>query len=230
MKVIIVAGAPAVGKTSILYNTIKILKDNNNISIVKMDCLKSNDEKIYKKLGIPMVTGLSNNLCPDHFLATNFIHIFNWAQKNHSNILIIETAGLCNRCAPFIDSSLNICVVDTLSSIKSPEKLGPMVSTADIILISKSDLISQGEKEVFIYKLLAINPKAKIIEVNGITGFGRERLAKEFVAFKSVDSINNSILKHSMPCATCSYCVGEKRIGLKYHQGITSTMDLCSNS
>lgn len=231
MKLIIAAGAPASGKTSILLKTIKYLKGlNTKVAVAKFDCLKTDDQKLYEDLNIPVVTGLSENLCPDHFLAINIIEIFNWAKDKGAEYLIIETAGLCNRCAPFIERALNICVVDCLSSIKVPEKLGPIVTTADIILISKVDMVSQAEREVFVYNLIQLNPTAQILEANGISGFGSQKIGNIILDSPDWETIDGDFLRHSMPSATCSYCVGEIRIGNNYQQGIINKMDLSKGS
>jgi Ni2+-binding GTPase involved in maturation of urease and hydrogenase len=231
MKIIITAGAPASGKTSILFRTIKYLKGLDiKMAVAKLDCLKSDDQKIYEALNIPVITGLSENLCPDHFLAINIIEIFNWAKEKGADYLIVETAGLCNRCAPFIDRALNICVIDCLSSIKVPEKLGPIVTTADIILISKVDMVSQAEREVFVYNLMGLNPNAKILEANGLSRFGSQKIGNIILNSSDYDTIEGDSLRHSMPSATCSYCVGEIRIGNTYQQGIINKMDFSKGS
>lgn len=231
MRLIIFAGAPAVGKTAVILKTLNhILRDLNfRPSIAKMDCLKSNDELLYKELNLPVVTGLSDQLCPDHYLAINLNHIYNWAVKQQSNTLIIETAGLCNRCAPFITNALNICIIDSTASIKSPEKLGPMVTTAKIIAVTKGDMISQAEREILIKHLHTLNPEAIIFPVNGITGAGSKKLASQILAQVPIDDISSQTLIHEMPGAVCSYCVGETRIGTDYHQGMVNYMEIGGN-
>lgn len=235
MQIIIIAGAPAVGKTSVAIKVLQHLINENSPSpsIVKMDCLRSNDEASYKKLNLPIITGLSGHLCPDHYLATNLNQIFDWANNNQSNMLIIETAGLCNRCAPFIKGALNICVIDSTSSIKSPEKLGPMVTTASVLVLTKCDMISQAEKEILIFQLKELNSSAEIYIVNGITGSGTKKLSKLVLSIDEILDITEQTLVYEMPRAICSYCVGETRIGKEYHQGIIEYMDIggckCSN-
>ncbi len=44
-----------------------------------------------------------------------------------ADLLIAESAGLCNRCSPHIQGVLAICVVDNLSGIHTPRKIGPML-------------------------------------------------------------------------------------------------------
>lgn len=42
-----------------------------------------------------------------------------------------------------------ICVFDHLSSINTPLKTGPMLKLDDVVVVTKSDLVSQDEREVF---------------------------------------------------------------------------------
>jgi Ni2+-binding GTPase involved in maturation of urease and hydrogenase len=227
MKIVIVAGAPSSGKTSVIISVISHLKNNGMLPVVaKMDCINSSDADVYKKHGIPAITGLSKNMCPDHFLAINLEHIMEWAINLNANMLIIETAGLCNRCAPFINASNNICVIDSTANIKSPEKLGPMGSTADTIVFTKTDIISQIERQILINHVMKLNKDANHYIVNGYTGAGAQMLYKSFMNGNEIDSISDDSLKYEMPSAICSYCVGETRIGKAYHQGIIEYMDI----
>ena len=226
MKIIIFAGAPASGKTSVIYHIIEqMLNESQQICIAKLDCLSSNEHQIYEKLNIPVVVGLSKDLCPDHYLAINLLEIYDWARDHNSDYLFIETAGLCNRCAPFLESALNLCVIDCVSSIKSPEKLGPMVSTADVIVVTKGDMISQAEREVFNYHIKSINNQAVIIEANGLNGLGCHRIRYLIVNSNDLTTLEGEKLVYSMPKAICSYCVGETRIGQQYQQGMISLID-----
>lgn len=227
MKVIIVAGAPASGKTAVLLKTLHHIKQCKQVypSIAKMDCLKSHDASLFRTLEYPVTTGLSGHLCPDHYLATNLNHLYDWALSNQSNTLIIETAGLCNRCAPFLTGALNICVIDSTSSIRSPEKLGPMVTTATIIVMTKCDMISQAEREILSEHLSELNPTSTLLSINGLTGAGSKKLATAILSHSEMKDLGNQTLVYDMPGAICSYCVGERRIGKDYHQGMVEYID-----
>ena len=142
-----------------------------------------------------------------------------------ADYLLIETAGLCNRCAPFLEGITSICLVDAFSSFKTPEKLGPMLKTADIVVLTKWDMISRCEKDVLKYNIRGLNAKAELIEMNGISGYGKQVLSEKIMRSKEVDSLEGSVLRHPMPCATCSYCAGETRIGSDFEQGIVSKIE-----
>jgi len=224
-KIIIAGGSPAAGKTSVLAHYIKTeLEHGRKISAVKIDCLHSEDDAIYRSLGIPTVLGLSKDLCPDHYLAVNLEEIVEWSLSKNADILVIETAGLCHRCAPYAAKTISICVMDCVSSIKVPQKIGPILTTCDIMVITKSDMISQAETEVFYYNAKKLNEKADIIEVNGITGAGVQYLQALVGEIPPVEGITGDTLRYSMPAAICSYCVGERRIGSDYQQGIVEKM------
>lgn len=228
MKIILFAGAPAVGKTSVLLKTLTHIQalTSYRLGVAKIDCLQSHDHLAYQALNIPIITGLSQNLCPDHYLAINLVPLHQHFKRQGTDIMIVETAGLCNRCAPFISNALNVCVVDSTSGTKSPEKLGPMVTTATIIVLTKSDMISQAEREILIDHLQQLNPMAELLVINGVSGAGSRKLSQRLLAQPDIASLDQERLIHDMPAAICSYCVGEHRLGCDYHQGILNYIDL----
>ena len=124
-----------------------------------------------------MATGLAGNVCPDHFFVSNIDDCLGWGRKSGLDMLIAESAGLCNRCSPHIKGALAVCVVDTLSGIHTPRKIGPMLKLADVVVITKGDIVSQAEREVFAFNVRLANPRATIIFFNGITGQGAAELA-----------------------------------------------------
>jgi Ni2+-binding GTPase involved in maturation of urease and hydrogenase len=225
MKVAIVAGTPGSGKTSVLIHTIKtLINENYKPVVVKIDCLYTDDDVRYKKLGIPVLVGLSRDMCPDHFAIYNFEEMVDWA-KGKGDILLIETAGLCHRCAPYTKNSLGICVIDATSGPNTPRKVGPFLTSADIVVITKGDIISQAEREVFRERVLEMNPNCRIYEVNGLTGQGCVEIAKEIIEGRDIKDLENEELRHNAPLCICTLCVGETRVGKKYHRGILRRID-----
>ncbi|MDZ7777864.1 MAG: hypothetical protein U5L09_20745 [Bacteroidales bacterium] len=70
---------------------------NLSIGVVKFDCLSTDDDKLYEKMGVAVKKGLSGRLCPDHYFVSNIEEVVKWGVKNEFDILITESAGLCNR-------------------------------------------------------------------------------------------------------------------------------------
>jgi Ni2+-binding GTPase involved in maturation of urease and hydrogenase len=189
MKLVIVAGTPGSGKTAVLIHALKLLIERNcRCSVVKVDCLYTDDERRFGKLGIPVKVGLSKDMCPDHFSIYNIDEMLGWAGENESEYLILETAGLCHRCAPYSLESLGVCVADATAGPNTPLKLGPFLSTADLVVITKGDIISQAEREIFRERVLEVNPGCSIIEANGLSGQGCAGIAEAILRTGEISS------------------------------------------
>lgn len=228
MNLIIVSGPPSSGKTSIILKTIDALKQRKvSVGVVKFDCLYTDDDVLYEKAGVPVKKGLSGALCPDHFFASNIEEVVQWGNKMDLDMLITESAGLCNRCSPYIKEIKGICVIDNLSGINTPKKIGPMLKSADIVVITKGDIVSQAEREVFASRVNSVNPKATTMHINGLTGQGAYELSTLlFDEEQKIDSVQGMELRFPMPSALCSYCLGETRIGEAYQMGNVRKMEL----
>lgn len=220
MKLITVSGPPSTGKTSVIIKTIGHLrKKDAKVGVIKFDCLSTNDDILYQRRNIPVQVGISGALCPDHFFVSNIEECFEWGLNEELDILISESAGLCNRCSPYLKNTLAVCIIDNLMGIHTPKKIGPMLKYADIIVITKGDIVSQAEREIFAYRVKEVNSQARILFINGITGQGTLHLAELFLEEKETEKLTNSRLRFTMPAALCSYCLGETTVGKNFQIG-----------
>jgi Ni2+-binding GTPase involved in maturation of urease and hydrogenase len=193
--------------------------------VVKFDCLTSFDRERYEEYGIPVFVGFSGKVCPDHFFVSNIQEAFAWGQRQSLDLLITESAGLCNRCSPHIRSILSVCVIDSLSGVNTPRKIGPMLKLADIVAVTKGDVVSQAEREVFAYHIWQANSSAKVLFVNGITGQGILMLSKLIKQTREVPTLQGTRLRFTMPSSICSYCTGETMIGVPFQLGMMKKME-----
>ena len=228
MNLVTVSGPPSVGKTSVILKTIQSLKQRKlKVGVVKFDCLFTDDDILYEKAGVAVQKGLSGGLCPDHYFVSNIEEVTQWGLDNGFDILISESAGLCNRCSPYIKDIKAVCVIDNLSGIGTPKKIGPMLKSADIVIITKGDIVSQAEREVFASRVHSVNPAATILHVNGLTGQGSFELSTLlYDKDEDIKTLKGKTLRFSMPAALCSYCLGETRIGESYQMGNVRKIDL----
>ncbi len=211
MQIITVAGPASTGKTSIILHMIRCYQSlGMKTGVVKFDCLTTDDDKAFRKSGVPVLTGISGNVCPDHYYVASILPSIRWGQKKGLDILILESAGLCNRCSPHLQDIAAVCVIDNLMGAKIPRKIGPMLKKADIIAVTKGDVVSQAEREVFAFYIRQANPRSIIMQINGITGQGCSELA-ELLLEKGQDA-DEYRLRFTMPAAVCAYCVGERNI------------------
>ncbi|MCH4184075.1 MAG: hypothetical protein LKF61_01145 [Eggerthellaceae bacterium] len=218
-KLITISGPPSSGKTSIVLKTSKLLAKDHHFGVVKFDCLSGSDADTYRHAGIAAQSGISGALCPDHFFATNIGACLDWAQRKGFDLLVSESAGLCNRCSPHLKESIAVCVIDIISGVDAPRKIGPMLRMADVIVITKSDMVSQAEREVFALYTVRANPRALVLFANGLTGQGILALHQAIEERLSNQKDAPSRLRFPMPAAACSYCFGETKIGERYSTG-----------
>lgn len=228
MNLVTFSGPPSSGKTAVILKTIEAIQERDlKVGVVKFDCLYTNDDELYRKAGVPVKKGLSGSLCPDHYFVSNIEEVVQWGMERELDLLITESAGLCNRCSPYIKDIKAICVIDNLSGINTPKKIGPMLKTADIVVITKGDIVSQAEREVFASRVSTVNPDAMVMNVNGLTGQG----AFEFSTLlydeeDNIETVTGKKLRFSMPSAMCSYCLGETRIGKEHQLGNVRKIEL----
>ena len=149
-----------------------------------------------------------------------------WGTRRGFDYLITESAGLCNRCSPHLRGAAAVCVIDMLSGIDAPQKVGPMLKLADLIAITKGDLVSQAEREVFALRVIKANPRARVFFVNGLSGQGCFMLASAIEAAVAQQDAIPERLRFSMPGAVCSYCFGETKVSDRFAVGNIKYMSI----
>jgi Ni2+-binding GTPase involved in maturation of urease and hydrogenase len=214
-RLVTLAGPPTCGKTSVLRHVAVHLQNTGlRIGVVKLDCLTTDDASRYREAGLEHVAqGLSGSLCPDHFFAGNVPRLLEWGAGRKLDILFLESAGLCNRCSPHVRGALAVCVLDHLGGVQLPSKVGPMLRSADLVVATRGDLVSQAEREVFALEVKRHAPSARIVGVQGRTGQGTLELSRLVDRLSKPLPPEEPRLRFSMPAALCSYCLGETRLG-----------------
>lgn len=224
MKVVICAGPPACGKTTVLKRAAKSLIDyGHKLAYLKIDVQYSDEDEVFRTgFGIPVKKVYSGDLCPDHCSVVVLGDAIKWAEGNKTDILIVETAGLCLRCAPYIEGALGIAVVEATSGMNLPRKIGPMLSLADLAVVTKIDLVSQAEREVFRANINDAAP-VEVIETDALRGININQVVEKIVSMREIGE--NPALRGNPPIGVCTICVGKKEIGWEKHFGVVRTMD-----
>lgn len=225
MKLAICAGPATTGKTSVLRHVIRKLQDGGQrVSFLKIDVqYAEEDEQFAREFGIPTRKVYSGELCPDHCNVMVLGDALQWARTNESDVLLVETAGLCLRCSPYADGGLGIIVLEATSGMNLPLKVGPMLSLADVAVVTKIDRVSQAEREVFRARIQDVAPSVRIREVNALYGIGIDPLVDHIRAIP--DAPEHMLLRGNPPVGTCTICVGKKEIGWQSHFGVVRALD-----
>jgi Ni2+-binding GTPase involved in maturation of urease and hydrogenase len=226
MKLLIVAGPPSAGKTAVVRQIIRILQASSRISFLKIDVVRAfEDEELRSEFNIPVKKVYSGDLCPDHMGILLLKDAITWAERENSAILVIESAGLCLRCTPYTTQSLGIVVLPAVSGTNAPLKMAPMIALADIAVVTKIDLVSQAEKEVFREKIREVSPHIDIVETNAIQGTGMRYLIQAIHRLRDIADPEAIRLRGVPPLGVCTVCVGKREIGWQHHFGVVRKLD-----
>jgi putative protein kinase ArgK-like GTPase of G3E family len=153
-----------------------------------------------------------------------------WARGQDSDILLVETAGLCLRCSPYVTGGLGVVVLEATSGMNLPLKVGPMLSLADVAVVTKIDRVSQAEREVFRARIQDVAPGVRIREVNALHGIGIDPLVRRVAAepdlrLNAQGRPEGVLLRGNPPVGTCTICVGKKEIGWQAHFGVVRPLE-----
>ena len=226
MKLINFVGPPSAGKTAVVKNVIRKIYPQTRVSYLKIDVVIAFErEELEKEFsGLPIQIVYAGDLCPDHASVMVIKDAIRWALENKSEILVVESAGLCLRCSPYLNQGLGVIVLSMLGGMNSPLKMGPMVSLADVAVVTKIDLISQAEREVFREKIREVSKSIRIYEMNALQGTGTSRLLTELDGMRDID-VERLQLKGVPPLGVCTICVGKKDIGWDQHFGVIRKLE-----
>jgi len=230
MKLVIVAGPPSAGKTAVIRQIVREFQKSCPPAFLKIDVVRAfEDEELQQEFGIPVRKIYSGDLCPDHMGIMILRDAISWAQQNKAGILIIESAGLCLRCTPYTTQSFGIAVMPAVSGSNAPLKMAPLIASADAAVVTKTDLISQAEKEVFRECIRTVAPNVDIIETNALQGTGMRYLMRAIAESPEIADPETISLRGTPPLGVCTICIGKKEIGWQKHFGVIRPLDEAEN-
>ncbi|MCC7566485.1 MAG: cobalamin biosynthesis protein [Methanomicrobiaceae archaeon] len=226
MKLVIAAGPPSAGKTAVIRQIIGQMRDRLAIAYMKIDVVRAfEDEELAAEFGIPTKKIYSGDLCPDHAGIMVMSDAIAWAEEHAADLLIVESAGLCLRCSPYTTQSLGIVVLSAVSGTNTPLKMGAMLALADIAVVTRIDLVSQAEKEVFRERIREVSAALDIVETNAVQGTGMRYLLRAINAFPEIENPESIVLRGAPPLGVCTICIGKKEIGWQQHFGVIRKLE-----
>jgi len=172
-----VMGSVGSGKTSIIYWLVKKLKDRYDIGVIAGDLTTEVDAERIEKENIPVVQAHTGRVC--HLDSSLVRMAMESLPLEDINILFIENVGnlICPAAFPLgIHSEL---VVTSVTEGPYIVKKHPYTfQRADLVAINKIDLRDAMKVSIESLKedLKELNPDARMIGTNGITGEGVDKL------------------------------------------------------
>ena len=72
----------------------------------QLEAVATTDGELYGRRGFPVSCRVAGDVCPDHEAMVALGGAWEWAKEQRLDLLAIETAGLCDRCSPFLAKAL----------------------------------------------------------------------------------------------------------------------------
>ena len=168
-------GSPGSGKTTVLEATARALSGEMRIGAVSGDLATSRDADRLAAAGIPSAAITTGTACHlDAELVHRRLHDFPW---RNLQVFFIENVG--NLVCPAVydlGQTVNVVALSVTEGEDKPLKYPPMFRAADLVLLTKSDLLSHLNVNVDeIQDALAhVMPRPRFIPFSAVTGEGVE--------------------------------------------------------
>jgi hydrogenase nickel incorporation protein HypB len=166
--------SPGAGKTALLEATIKALGERYSIAVIEGDLETENDAERIRKHGVPAIQITTGSACHlDAHMVHDAVHQLD---LKNLDIVFVENVGNLVCPASFdLGQHQNIVLLSVPEGDDKPAKYPVMFRTADLVLLSKADLLpilddfSPKRAETYLRKLA--NP-APLIHISAKSGEG----------------------------------------------------------
>jgi hydrogenase nickel incorporation protein HypB len=165
--------SPGGGKTSLILQTIRELKDVLRIGVIEGDIDSVVDAERVSREGVPAVQLKTGGFC--HLDASMIEIALKEMDLVNLNLIIIENIGNLVCPAEFDTGAMkNVMILSVPEGDDKPLKYPLMFSICDVLLINKIDYlgVADFDMEVLKERVFNLNPKIKIFEVSCKTGEG----------------------------------------------------------
>ncbi len=165
--------SPGAGKTSLIIETIKILKSKKTIGVIEGDISSTYDAEKIKEYTDDVVQINTGGSC--HLNATMLSQALEKMNLDKLDIIIIENVG--NLICPVgfdLGEDYKIVMSSVNEGDDKPVKYPPVFIKSDLILLNKMDIlgISDFKLDFFQNKVAELNPTGSIIKFSCKTGNG----------------------------------------------------------
>lgn len=171
--VINLVSSPGAGKTSLLEESIRHLRDRVRISVVEGDVQTDLDAQRVARYGVPVVQIVTNGGC--HLEARLVQDAVDRLDLGAADLLVIENVGNLVCPANFdLGEALKVVVISTTEGDDKPLKYPGMFRQASVLVINKMDLLPYVPCDVgaLARNALQINPDLLVFETSCTTHAG----------------------------------------------------------
>lgn len=182
-----IGGPVGSGKTALLKNLCRILRDKYNMAVVTNDIYTKEDAQFllrHEALDEDRIMGVETGGCPHTAIredASMNLAAIDTLQDRHEGLeLVFVESGGDNLSATFSPelSDLTLYVIDVCAGDKIPRKGGPGITKSDLLIINKIDLAEyvNASLEVMDRDAKKMRGDAPFIFTNMATGEGVDQI------------------------------------------------------
>ena len=166
-------GSPGAGKTSVLIQTIRRLKNKYRIGVMEADVDSDVDAAAVSAEGVKVIQLLSGGLCHmDADMAARGLEAFG---PDGLDLIFLENIGNLVCPAEFdVGSSARVMILSVPEGDDKPLKYPLMFSVSDCCLVNKIDAkeVFDFDDEAFSAAARMRNPNIEILPLSALTGEG----------------------------------------------------------
>ncbi len=168
-------GSPGAGKTAVLEATARVLGARARIAAISGDLETHNDAERLRAAGIPSLAITTGSAC--HLDADMVHHALHDLSVDGLDVLFVENVG--NLVCPAVydlGQAASVVVLSVTEGEDKPLKYPVMFRKADLVLISKVDLVPYLDVRVDVIEqnLARVMPAPRSIRVSARSGEGLE--------------------------------------------------------
>ena len=165
--------SPGSGKTSFILRTIEELRGSLRLGVIEADIDSVVDAEKVASRGIPAVQLRTGGFC--HLDAAMVTRGIDALDIGNLDLVIIENVGNLVCPAEFdTGAHRNVMILSVPEGDDKPLKYPLMFSICDLLVVNKIDYLSMSDFNMALLRerVLALNPRIKILEVSCKTGEG----------------------------------------------------------
>ncbi|MDX1982900.1 MAG: hydrogenase nickel incorporation protein HypB [Bryobacteraceae bacterium] len=173
--VVSLVSSPGSGKTAFLESTLTRLRPHFRVAALVGDLATGNDAKRLARSQVPVRQILTGTLC--HLEAAMIENsLTDWALAELDFLFIENVGNLVCPASYDLGENLRAVLLSVTEGEDKPLKYPPMIHSADVAVITKTDLadVVEFDWEAAFQNLQAVRPGMEVMRVSAKTGAGME--------------------------------------------------------
>ncbi|MBC7785783.1 MAG: hydrogenase nickel incorporation protein HypB [Burkholderiales bacterium] len=173
--VVSLVSSPGAGKTTFLQKTLTLLRPSLRVAALVGDLATDNDAKRLQESGAPVRQIVTGTVC--HLEAAMVERSLDGWALDELDILFIENVGNLVCPASYdLGEHLRLVLLSTTEGEDKPLKYPTIFNTADIAIITKTDMAAAAEfdRTAAVAAIQSVRPGMEVLEVSARTGAGMD--------------------------------------------------------